>query len=92
LGCDRPRSIPEVADRRARSGITPSTLVGFCRIVTQTEDIRRGYLAEVERFNNEFERIRQRDNRERILVDTSREIAEVLVGYLNARTAMKRFP
>jgi uncharacterized protein (DUF58 family) len=58
--------------------------------VTQTEDIRRGYLAEVERFNNEFERICQRNNCERILVDTSRDMAEVLVGYLNARTAMKR--
>ncbi len=58
--------------------------------VTQTEDIRRGYLAEVEKFNDELERICQRNRCERLLIDTSRDMAEVLVSYLNRRSQLKR--
>lgn len=58
--------------------------------LTQTEDIRTGYLAAVDRFQREFDDICQRNRVERILVDTSRDMAEILIDYLNQRNQLSR--
>ncbi len=58
--------------------------------VTQTEDIRRGYLQAVAEFNNTLEEICQRNRVERVPVDTSREMSEVFINYLNQRSRLRR--
>lgn len=59
-------------------------------LLAQTEDLRRGYLAAVKKFNTQFEDMCQRNGCERILVDTSRNMAEVFVDYLNKRSLLNR--
>lgn len=59
-------------------------------ILTQTEDIRRGYLQAVRDFTSRFTDLCQRNRVERVEVDTSREIAEVLIDYLNQRSRLNR--
>ena len=55
-------------------------------IVSQTEDLRRDYLQALQQFNDRFQEICHRNRVERVLVDTSHDLAEVLVEYLNARS------
>jgi len=59
-------------------------------LLTQTEDIRRGYLQAVQNFNEEFTDVCQRNRIERVLVDTRRDLAEVLIDYLNQRSRQNR--
>jgi uncharacterized protein (DUF58 family) len=59
-------------------------------LLAQPEDLRRGYLKAVERFNTRFEEICQHNGVERILVDTSRSMGEVFVDYLNKRSLLNR--
>jgi uncharacterized protein (DUF58 family) len=58
--------------------------------LTQTEDIRRGYLDALRAHNAKFEEICQRNRCERVEVDTSRPMAEVLIDYLNQRSRLAR--
>ncbi|HOM17846.1 MAG TPA: DUF58 domain-containing protein, partial [Thermoguttaceae bacterium] len=52
-------------------------------LLAQPEAIRRAYLAAVERHNGQLEEICLRNRIERVLVDTSQDMAGVLVDYLN---------
>lgn len=58
--------------------------------LTQTEDIRRAYLRAIERFNQQFAELCQRNRIERVEVDTSRPMAEVLTDYLDQRSLAQR--
>jgi uncharacterized protein (DUF58 family) len=58
--------------------------------LTQTEDIRRGYLQAVEEYRYELNEICQRNRIERVEADTSRDMAEVLINYLNHRNLQRR--
>jgi len=58
--------------------------------LTQPDDIRAAYLAAVERFNTRLADICHRNRVERVLVDTSRNMGEVLVDYLNERSLLNR--
>ena len=59
-------------------------------LLAQPEDLRRGYLKAVEKFNTRFEEICRNNMVERILVDTSRNMGEVFVDYLNQRSLLNR--
>jgi len=59
-------------------------------LLAQPDDLRRGYLAAVERHNGRLEDIAQRNNCERILIDTRRDMGAVLVDYLNKRSLLNR--
>jgi uncharacterized protein (DUF58 family) len=59
-------------------------------LLAQPEDLRRGYLEALERFNDRLEDIAQRNMCERVLVDTSRPMAEVFADYLNRRSRSRR--
>jgi uncharacterized protein (DUF58 family) len=59
-------------------------------LLAQTEDLRRGYLAALKKFNDEFQDLAQRNGCERILVDTSRPMAELFIDYLNQRSLLNR--
>jgi uncharacterized protein (DUF58 family) len=57
--------------------------------LAQTEDLRRGYLAAVERHNTKLEELAQRNGCERLLVDTSRPQGEVFIDYFSQRHARR---
>ena len=59
-------------------------------LLAQTEDLRRGYLAALKRFNDEFQELAQRNGCERILVDTRRPMTELFIDYLNQRSMLNR--
>ncbi len=59
-------------------------------LVAQPERIRSAYLAAMHRFNDRLQEICERNRMERVLVDTSRDMAEVLVDYLNHRSRLNR--
>ncbi|MFO0871964.1 MAG: DUF58 domain-containing protein [Pirellulales bacterium] len=59
-------------------------------LLTQPEDLRRGYLAAVERFNTQFEEIALRNRCERVLLDTRRPLGESLADYLTQRLRQVR--
>jgi hypothetical protein len=59
-------------------------------LLAQTDDLRRGYLAAVKRHNDALGEIAQRNGCERVLVDTSRSMTEVLIDYLNRRSVLVR--
>jgi uncharacterized protein (DUF58 family) len=59
-------------------------------LLAQPQDIRRGYLEALERFNARLAEICQRNRVERVLVDTSRELTGVYVDYLNQRSLLNR--
>jgi len=65
-------------------------LEGPEELLTQPEDIRQGYLRAMRRFNDRFEEMCQRNRVERVLVDTSRDMGEVFVDYLNKRSLLNR--
>ena len=59
-------------------------------LLAQPEQIRRAYLRAMERFNEKFEDVCQRNRIERVLVDTSLDPGTVLVDYLNQRSRLNR--
>jgi uncharacterized protein (DUF58 family) len=59
-------------------------------LLAQPEDLRRAYLTAVARFNGRLEDIAQRNGCEYVLVDTSRNMGEMLVDYLNRRSLLNR--
>lgn len=59
-------------------------------LVTQPDELRRAYLTALGEFNEELEALCQRNRVERVLVDTSRDLAGVLVDYLNQRSRLNR--
>ncbi len=59
-------------------------------LLTQTEDVRRGYLAAVQKFREEFDALCQRNRVERIEIDTSHSPADALLDYLNQRELLLR--
>jgi uncharacterized protein (DUF58 family) len=62
----------------------------FEELFAQPDRIRRGYLRAMEAFNRRFETICQRNRIERVLVDTGRNLGEVLADYLNQRSRLHR--
>lgn len=59
-------------------------------LLAQPEELREGYLAALGRFNGRFEEMCQQNRVERVLVDTSRDMAEVFADYLNQRSLLNR--
>jgi uncharacterized protein (DUF58 family) len=59
-------------------------------LLTQPEDLRKAYLAAVARFAGRLDEICQNNRIERVPVDTSRDMAEVLIDYLNQRSLLNR--
>ncbi len=59
-------------------------------LVTQPDELRRAYLRALGEFNQELESLCQRNRVERVLVDTSRDMAEVFIDYLNQRSRLNR--
>jgi uncharacterized protein (DUF58 family) len=57
--------------------------------LAQTEDLRRAYLAAVERHNAQLEEIAQRNGCEWLIVDTSRPQGEVFIDYFSQRYARR---
>ncbi len=65
-------------------------------LLTNPEDLRPGYLAALQRFHGRLDEIVYRNRCERVLMDTSRSMRDVLSDYLNrrgvqVRTARSRF-
>ena len=58
--------------------------------LAQTDDLRRGYLQAVRRFNERLEEIVHRNGCERVVCDTSRGLADQLLDYLNKRGMLVR--
>jgi hypothetical protein len=58
--------------------------------LAQPDDLRRAYLAAVQKFNTAFEDLCQRNRVERVLVDTSRDMGEIFIDYLNQRSLLNR--
>lgn len=59
-------------------------------IIARPDYVRQAYLRAMGRFNQKLESICQRNRMERVLVDTSRDMGEVLVDYLNQRSLLNR--
>ena len=59
-------------------------------LLAQPEDLRRGYLQALQRFNQHFEEIALRNGCERVLVDTRRSMSELLADYINQRSLQAR--
>ena len=59
-------------------------------LLAQPEDLRRGYLQALQRFNQHFEEIALRNGCERVLVDTRRSMRELLADYINQRSLQAR--
>jgi len=59
-------------------------------LLAQPEEVRRRYLETLGGFQQELEGLCQRNRIEWVLVDTQREMGEVLVDYLNQRSLLNR--
>jgi uncharacterized protein (DUF58 family) len=59
-------------------------------LLAQGEDLRRGYLEALQRFNNRLALIAQQNGCELVTVDTGRGMRETLVDYLNQRSRLNR--
>ncbi len=59
-------------------------------LLTQPDELRQAYLRAMNKFNDRFEEVCQRNRVERVLVDTSRDMGEVFVNYLNQRSLLNR--
>jgi uncharacterized protein (DUF58 family) len=57
--------------------------------LTQTEDIRQGYLEAMHRYETAFVEMCRRNAIERVPVDTSHNLGDDLVDYLNQRTRVR---
>jgi uncharacterized protein (DUF58 family) len=60
------------------------------QLLTQPAELRRRYLEALARFNEKLEDACTRNKVERVVVDTGRDPAEVLVDYINARSLRSR--
>lgn len=60
------------------------------QLLTDPQAIRAAYLAALERFDRKLSNICQRNRIERVQVDTSRDMGEVLIDYLNRRSRLQR--
>jgi len=60
-------------------------------LLAQPEDLRRGYLRALNRFNEQLAEIAGRNVCEHIQADTSRPLGETLADYLNRRSKLNRF-
>jgi len=60
------------------------------RFLTRPEDVRRAYLDAVGRFNEQLETLCEANRCERLVVDTSRPIAEIFADYLQQRSVTQR--
>jgi uncharacterized protein (DUF58 family) len=58
--------------------------------LTQPEELREGYLAALARYESQLEDLCQRNLVERVVVDTSRDMGETFVDYLNQRSLLNR--
>ena len=56
--------------------------------LTQTEDIRKGYLNALNRFETAFTALCHRNRIERVVVDTSKGMSDVLLDYLAERNRL----
>ena len=59
-------------------------------ILMQPSELRKAYLAALNRFNDRFEEICQANKVERLLVDTSTGMGEFLFDSLNTRGLVRR--
>ena len=59
-------------------------------LLAQPGRVRHAYLRAMHRFNDKLEDLCQRNRIERVLIDTSRDMGEVLVDYLNQRSRLNR--
>ena len=59
-------------------------------ILMQPSELRKAYLAALNRFNDRFEEICQANKVERVLVDTSKGMGELLFDYLSQRGLVRR--
>jgi hypothetical protein len=59
-------------------------------LLAQPAELRRRYLEALGRFNTRLVDICNRNQIERVLVDTSRDRAEVLIDHLNQRSLAQR--
>jgi uncharacterized protein (DUF58 family) len=59
-------------------------------LLTRPSELRKRYLAAVRQFNDRLEQLCLRNRVERVLVDTTRDRAEVLIDYLNHRSQLNR--
>jgi len=59
-------------------------------LLAQTDDLRRAYLQAVANFNEQLDQVVARNGCERVLVDTSRDMGEMFVDYLNQRSLLNR--
>ena len=59
-------------------------------LVTQPDELRRVYLRALGQFNDRLDGICQRNRIERVLVDTSRDMGQLFVDYLNQRSRLNR--
>jgi uncharacterized protein (DUF58 family) len=59
-------------------------------LLAQPEELRKGYLQAMNRFNSRFEEICQHNRVERVLVDTSLDMGGVFIDYLNQRSLLNR--
>jgi len=59
-------------------------------LLVQPDDLRRGYLQALNRFNDQLQELAQRNKCERVLVDTRQPLIEVFADYLNRRTRLRR--
>jgi hypothetical protein len=58
--------------------------------IAHPEEIRRSYREAVGKFLARLDDLCQRNRVERVLVDTGREMGQVLVDYLNHRSRLNR--
>ncbi|HEY1067748.1 MAG TPA: DUF58 domain-containing protein [Pirellulales bacterium] len=54
--------------------------------VAQSEDVKRGYLEAFQKYREQLEEVCHRNHVERVEVDTSRDMGELFVNYLNSRS------
>ena len=59
-------------------------------LLAQPEDLRQAYLAALHRFGDRLEQVAERNRCERVLVDTSRPLAETMADYLQRRVRRNR--
>lgn len=59
-------------------------------LVTQPEELRRSYLKAVSDYGERMDDICQRNRIERVVVDTSRDMGQMFVDYLNQRSRRNR--
>jgi hypothetical protein len=59
-------------------------------LMANPEAIRRNYLKAMQSFNTRLEELCERNRIERILVNTRRDMPEVLIDYLNHRSRLHR--